>query len=117
MTVDGRSETDRLQAGSTDAIVLPMSIGAFDTLTIARQLKAAGFSEDQAEAVTGVFFEARETDLSTLTTKADLLAAKVELRTEIAEAKFEILKGVLSVISFQAIVIVGAIVALTESMH
>lgn len=98
-----------------------MSAGTLDTLAIARRLKAVGFTEDQAEAVTGVLRDARETDLSTLATKSDLRAeignAKNELRTEIAEAKFEILKWVLSAIGFQTIVIVGAIVALMKGLH
>ncbi|MDP4024599.1 DUF1640 domain-containing protein [Methylobacterium sp. NEAU 140] len=98
-----------------------MSAGTLDTLAIARRLKAVGFTEDQAEAVTGVLRDARETDLSTLATKSDLRAeigaAKNELRTEIAEAKFEILKWVLSAIGFQTIVIVGAIVALTKGLR
>ena len=98
-----------------------MSAGTLDTLAIARRLKAVGFTEDQAEAVTGVLRDARETDLSTLATKSDLRAeignAKNELRTEIAEVKFEILKWVLSAIGFQTIVIVGAIVALMKGLH
>lgn len=94
-----------------------MSTGAFDTLTIARKLTAAGFSQDQAEAVTGVLRDARDTDLSNLATKADLLATKGEVKSEIADAKFEILKRVLSAIGFQAIVIVGAIVALNRGVH
>lgn len=100
-----------------DAIVCPMSTGTFDTLAIARKRKSAGFSEVQAEAVTEVFRDARETDLSTLATKADLIATKGELRTEIADAKFAILKWVLPAIGFQTIVIVGAIVALTEGVR
>ena len=94
-----------------------MSTGTSDTSAIARKLKAAGFSEDQAEAVTGVFRDARETDLSTLATTADLIATKGELRTEVADAKFEILERVLSAIGFQTIVIVGAIVASTEGVR
>ena len=94
-----------------------MSTGAFDTLTIARKLTAAGFSENQAEAVTGVLRDVRDSDLSTLATKADLPATKGDLKAEIDDAKFEISKWVLSAIGSQAIVIVGAIVALSNGVH
>lgn len=87
-----------------------MAAIALDTLAIARKLKAAGFSDDQAEAMTGVLREARETDLSALVTKADM-------KTEIAEAKYDILKWVLSAIGFQTIVIVGAIVTPARGLH
>lgn len=86
-----------------------MATIALDTLASARKLKAAGFSDDQAEAVTGVLRETRETDLSTLVTKSDL-------KTEIAESKYDILKWVLSAIGFQTIVIVGAIVTLARGL-
>ena len=94
-----------------------MSTATLDTPSIARRLQAAGFSEGQAEAVTGVLRDSRETDLSYLATKADLGALKTELRTEIAETKYEILKWVLSAIGFQTIVVVGAIVALAKGLH
>ena len=44
----------------------------FDTLEIAKRLRSAGFGEDQAEAITGVLRETRDTDLSRLATKDDL---------------------------------------------
>lgn len=87
-----------------------MSTLTLDTLAIAHKLKAAGFSEDQADAVTGVIREARETDLSVLVTKSDL-------KTEVADAKYDILKWVLSAIGFQTIVIVGAIVTLARGLR
>ena len=43
-----------------------------DTLEIAKRLKDAGFSDHQAEALTGVLREASEVDLSGLATKSDL---------------------------------------------
>jgi hypothetical protein len=105
-----------------------MNTATLDTPSIARRLQAAGFSEGQAEAVTGVLRDSRETDLSYLATKADLGvvrrdlkseigSVKTELRTEIAETKYEILKWVLSAIGFQTIVVVGAIVALAKGLH
>src|SRR5712692_9176331 len=52
---------------------------AFDTLEIAKRLRNAGFTEPQAEAVTGVLRDAREADLSQLATKSDLPALKSDL--------------------------------------
>jgi hypothetical protein len=49
-----------------------MAISPLDTLDIAKRLKEAGFSETQAEAVTGVFREVRTADLANLATKADI---------------------------------------------
>ncbi|MCJ2123592.1 CCDC90 family protein [Methylobacterium sp. J-077] len=131
-----------------------MSLVSLDTLAIARKLQAAGFSDVQAEAMTGVLRDAHEADLSTLVTKVDLKTelgllkselgtdtalvrsdlnadsallrsdlkseialVRSDLRTEIADTKYEILKWVLSAIGFQTIVVVGAIVALTKSLH
>ena len=87
-----------------------MATAAFDTPAITRKLTAAGFSEAQAEAVTGVIRKARVNDLSSL-------ATEVDLETEISAAKFEIWKWVFSAIGFQAVVIVAAIVALTKGAH
>jgi len=94
-----------------------MMTAVLDTLSIARRLQAAGFSEGQAEAVTGVLRDSRDNDLSLLTTKADLSNVKTELGADIAETKYEILKWVLSAIGFQTIVVVGAIVALAKGLH
>ena len=49
-----------------------------DTLEIAKRLRNAGFSEPQAEAVTGVV---RDAELSELATKADL----AQIKTDIAQ--------------------------------
>lgn len=45
---------------------------ALDTLEIAKDLRAAGFTEDQAEAVTRAVRKSHDVDLSNLATKADL---------------------------------------------
>lgn len=57
---------------------------AFDTLEIAKRLRGAGFSEPQAEVITGVLRDARDADLSQLATKNDLLLLKADLQSEIA---------------------------------
>lgn len=87
-----------------------MTTTTLDTLAIARKLKAAGFSDDQAEAVTGVIREVRESDLSALVTNSTLKA-------ELSDAKYDILKWVLSAIGFQTIVVVGAIITLTKGLR
>ncbi|KQP03479.1 hypothetical protein ASF28_20000 [Methylobacterium sp. Leaf99] len=87
-----------------------MTTTTLDTLAIARKLKAAGFSDDQAEAVTGVIREVRESDLSALVTNSTLKA-------ELSDAKYDILKWVLSAIGFQTIVVMGAIITLTKGLR
>jgi hypothetical protein len=54
---------------------------SFDSLTFARRLKAAGFSESQAEALADA---SREMVIHDLATKDDLVALKSELNTAIA---------------------------------
>jgi hypothetical protein len=56
-------------------------ITTFDTHELVKDLKAAGFNDDQAEAVTRAVTKARDIDLSNLATKTDLatLATKTDL--------------------------------------
>ncbi|MGY2047681.1 DUF1640 domain-containing protein [Methylobacterium sp. JK268] len=61
---------------------------ALDTLAILRKLRASGFSEDQAEAITGVLKDSRDAGLEALATKADL--RETELRIE---SRFEATKA------------------------
>ena len=49
-----------------------MAISSLDTLDIARRLKGAGFNDAQAETVTEIFRDVRETDLANLSTKTDI---------------------------------------------
>ena len=44
----------------------------FDTLKFVKRLKAAGFREDQAEALSDAFKESQETSIADLATKSDL---------------------------------------------
>ncbi len=57
-----------------------MAISSLDTLDIARRLKAAGFSEAQAETVSELFRDVRSADLGNLATKTDIerLQADIE---------------------------------------
>lgn len=57
-----------------------MNATTFDTLEAAKELRAAGFSEAQAEAVTRIFKQAGQVDLSDLATKADLQSVKADLQ-------------------------------------
>ncbi|GJD64868.1 DUF1640 domain-containing protein [Methylobacterium frigidaeris] len=60
---------------------------AFDTDALVRRLKAPGLSEDQAEAITGVLKDGRESDLASLATKVDLRESEIALRTDLREAE------------------------------
>jgi hypothetical protein len=63
---------------------------ALDTLAVSKRLAAAGFSAQQAEAVTDVLREARELDLTQLATKSDLAQVEANLRAEFAVVRTEI---------------------------
>lgn len=52
-----------------------------------------------------------------LSTKADLREAELRLEARIEGTKAEIIKGVVGSIGFQAIVIVGAVIALAQGLH
>jgi hypothetical protein len=90
-----------------------------DTHEVVKELKAAGFTDDQAEAVTRVVRDARTVDLSNLATKADLapFATKADLQVVLAETKVEILKWMVGTIGLQTVVIIGTVVALLRMAH
>lgn len=67
-----------------------MSIVAIDTHEVVQELKAVGFTEAQAEAVTRVVRKAQDVDLSTLATKNDLALTKADLQLNLAEVKAEL---------------------------
>jgi len=94
-----------------------MSVAALDTLAIVRKLRASGLPEDQAEAITGVIRDSRDADLTALATKTDVREAELRLETKIEATKADIIKWVLSAIGFQALIIVGAIIALSRGLH
>ncbi len=119
-----------------------MSVTALDTHEVVKTLKAVGFSEEQAEAVTRVVRDSQNIDLSNLVTKADLSVGLAELRaefksefqtdsvkvtgefakvygefakirTEMAEMKADIIKWVFGISIAQA----GFVVALLRFVH
>ena len=95
-----------------------MTVTALDTHEVVKELKAAGFTDQQAEAVTRVVRQAQDVDLSNLATKADLAATERALRADfqvgLAETRAEILKWMVGTIGVQTVVIVGAVVALVR---
>lgn len=104
-----------------------MTMIALDTHEVVKELKAAGFTDEQAEAVTRVVRRAQDLDLSHLATKDDVRAglealelrmdAKLSgIRSEVHANKADTLKWVLGAIGLQTIVIIGAVVALVRSI-
>ena len=91
-----------------------MTSVAFDTLKLARQLEAAGFSHKQAGDTAEALAEAF---LGTIVTKADVedMATKSFVAVQIAEAKAEIIKWLFGLIGVQTIVLLGALFALLHA--
>ena len=87
-----------------------MSAIAFDTHEMVKELKAAGFSDDQAEAVTRVVRRSHAADVADIATKA-------ELKAELAETKAEIIKWMFGTIGFQTLIILGAVIALARLLQ
>jgi phage I-like protein len=56
-----------------------MALTTFDTHELVKDLKAAGFNDTQAEAVTQAVKNAREIDLSDLATKAEITALRADI--------------------------------------
>ena len=81
-----------------------MAIATLDTLAVAKELKAAGFNDEQAEALSTVVRRSQDLDLSHLATKADLF-----------ELKSEILKWVLGAMGLQTVAILGAVLAIVRA--
>jgi hypothetical protein len=111
-----------------------------DTHEVVKELKAVGFTDEQAEAMTRALRQSQDSELSNLVTKADyqaglamaktdlraemaalraemqtdLAALRAELRIGLAETKSEILKWMIGMIGVQTIIILGAVAALTR---
>ncbi len=89
-----------------------MSAITFDTLKYSKTLQQAGFSQDQAEAITQAQNSALQevVNAQQLVTKSDLQEAKYELELKISESKHELIKWLVGV-SLAQIAIVVALVA------
>jgi len=97
-----------------------MAVTTPDTHKVVKELLAAGFSDEQAEAVTRLVHRSQNTDLSNLATKADLAATKAELQANLqiglAETKAEILKWMVGSLGVQTVVILAAVVTIVKMM-
>lgn len=93
-----------------------MTIVPLDTHEVVKELKAAGFNDEQAEAVTRVVRKAQDLDLSNLATKTDLETLRVATKADLAETKADILKWMIGAMGFQTVMIIGAVVALSRAL-
>jgi hypothetical protein len=91
-------------------------ISTLDTHELVKDLKAAGFNDDQAEAVTRAVAKGRDIDLSYLATKADLANSVAQHRTEMTELKADLIKWVVG-IAFAQIATIVAILKLFPGGH
>lgn len=95
-------------------------ISTLDTHEVVKELKAAGFTEDQAEAVTRVVRRGQDIDLSSFALKADLTALetslKAELRATIAELRSELIKWMVG-IAFALLATITAVMKLFPGVH
>ena len=67
-----------------------MTAAAFDTLSTARDLEAAGFERRQAEALAGAVRQASAADRDALATKADLAELRADLTEHRADTKADL---------------------------
>jgi hypothetical protein len=70
------------------ADIRSMALTGLDTHELVKDLKAAGFTDDQAEAVTRAVKHVREIDFSVLATKADM--ANFTTKTDVASLKADL---------------------------
>jgi hypothetical protein len=100
-----------------------MAISSLDTHEIVKDLKAAGFTDEQAEAVTRAVKQAQDIDLSNLATKTDLAELRTELyelraatKTDLAELRADLIKWVVGV-GFAQVAIILAVLRLFPAAH
>jgi hypothetical protein len=82
-----------------------MMISTLDTHELVKDLKASGFTDEQAEAVTRAVRLAQDLDVSNLATKTDI----ADLRREIAEVELRLIKWVIGV-GVSAVLAVGGMI-------
>ena len=80
-----------------------MGVVTIDAYGVVKDLRSAGFTDEQAEALARTMREAQDLNFSHLATKADG-----------AESKAEIIKGMFGTIGFQTLIILGAVIALAR---
>lgn len=92
----------------------PLTVTALDTHAVVKELKAAGFCEEQAEAVTSVVRRSQDVDLSNLVTKSEFQLAMAAAKADLAETKAEILKWMVGSMGVQTIVILGTVAGIVR---
>ncbi len=93
-----------------------MSLATLDTHEVVKDLRSAGFTDAQAEAVARNIRKAQDLDLSALATKVDVEKVRTDLTTAIAETKVEMIKWVFGAIGLQTLIILGGIVGLVKTL-
>ena len=63
-----------------------MTAATFDTLSAARELKAAGIEPEHAEAIAGTVRQATAADREALATKADLAELRADMQADLRAA-------------------------------
>lgn len=94
-----------------------MTVAVIDTHEVVKELRAAGFTDEQAEAVTRVVRRAQDVDLTNLATKTDLDLLRLAVKADMAETKAELLKWMVSTIGIQTVVIIGAVLTLVRMLR
>jgi hypothetical protein len=96
---------------------------ALDTLEISKRLRNAGFTEPQAEAVTGVLRDAHDADMSQLATKADLAqfgAELSQLRSEISQlptkAEIGMVRSAMEILQRDLTIRLGSMIVVTTGV-
>jgi hypothetical protein len=85
-------------------------ISTLDTHELVKDLKASGFTDAQAEAVTRAVRLAQDFDVSNLASKTDI----ADLRREIAEVELRLIKWVIGVGVAAALAVGGMIWTATQ---
>ncbi len=85
-------------------------ISTLDTHELVKDLKASGFTDEQAEAVTRAVRLAQDLDVSNLATKTDL----VVLRSELAQVELRLIKWVIGVGVAAVLALTGVVWTATQ---
>lgn len=91
-----------------------MNATAFDSLSAARRLKAAGLDENQAEAVAEIMYEAIVANREDLATKVDVAALEAQINAVEARLKTEFKAEIASAVNrmtFTMLVAMGVLFA------
>jgi hypothetical protein len=89
-----------------------MAVATLDTHELLKDLKSAGFTDEQAEAVARAVKRAHDVDLCDLATKADLAVLRAEIanlatKAELSDMRTDIVKWVFGIALGQAALIIA----------